>query len=192
MNYKREIARDTPQKTAEKREERGMAIILTLGVLSMLLVIALAFASNARTDRKAAAANASLTQAKLLAESAVERVLGINQYYSATYPASEDVVATTSTHGTNNSVIYTDFLSHLDTTVNNENIYTYDPVSDAISWVFVYADPDPANSGDEKIIGRIAYTVISASNKINPAVAVQHEDASGYPDADGVQSLISK
>lgn len=56
--------------------ERGVALLLTLGVLSLLLILAMSFAFTSRTERMASSVNADLIKARLLCESGLERVLG--------------------------------------------------------------------------------------------------------------------
>ena len=55
--------------------QRGIALMMTLGVLALLLIMALAFAYTTRTERLAASVNTDLVRARLLAESGVERAI---------------------------------------------------------------------------------------------------------------------
>lgn len=162
---------------SRSHEERGIALIMTLGILSMLLVLALAFASNARTERKAANANANLMSARLLAESAIERLLAVNQMDSIANPATESELVITRSQGVDPSdgtTVYKDFLSRLSTTINKESIYAYN-ASDDTAWEFFTDD-------EGKIIGRVAYVSIGGSSNINPAAVVKHNGAPGVPD----------
>ena len=68
------LATPTPQG------QRGIALLLTLGVLSLLLVLAMSFAYSTRTERQAAGNNADLIKARLLAESGLERVIATIRY----------------------------------------------------------------------------------------------------------------
>lgn len=54
--------------------ERGSALLLTLGILSFVMMIALSFAFSARTGRTIAKSAADQVQVRLLAESALERI----------------------------------------------------------------------------------------------------------------------
>jgi hypothetical protein len=58
-----------------RKRERGIALLLTLGVLSLLLILAMSFAFNARTERMASAINADFIRARLLCESGLARAL---------------------------------------------------------------------------------------------------------------------
>jgi uncharacterized protein involved in response to NO len=54
--------------------ERGSALLLTLGILTFVMMIALSFAFSARTGRTIAKSAADQVQVRLLAESALERI----------------------------------------------------------------------------------------------------------------------
>jgi hypothetical protein len=58
-----------------ENKQRGSALLLTLGILSLVLILAMSFAFTARTTRQVAKVNADQIKARLLAESALERVL---------------------------------------------------------------------------------------------------------------------
>ncbi|NLZ62766.1 MAG: hypothetical protein GX902_03060, partial [Lentisphaerae bacterium] len=55
--------------------ERGSAILLALGILSLALILGMAFAFTARTDRQIAQVSADTVKVRLLSESALERML---------------------------------------------------------------------------------------------------------------------
>lgn len=55
-------------------KRKGVALLFALGILSLLLVLGLAFVANAVISQKAAANNSSRSQAKMLAQSAINRV----------------------------------------------------------------------------------------------------------------------
>lgn len=81
MNQSENIA--PPVAPRGEKSQRGIALLLTLGILSLLLIIAMAFAYTSRTERMAAAINADMVRARLMCESGVERTLAYLQY---TYP----------------------------------------------------------------------------------------------------------
>ena len=56
-------------KKTGKRDEKGSALLLTLGILSLALILGMSFAFSARTSRQVAKVNADQVKAKLLAES---------------------------------------------------------------------------------------------------------------------------
>jgi len=57
-----------------------MALLFSLGILAMMLVLALVFATNAMIERKVAASYGDKAKAELLAKTAVQRILMMNQY----------------------------------------------------------------------------------------------------------------
>lgn len=61
--------------------ERGIALLFALGVLSLLLVLGLAFATNSLMARKVAANNSYRGQAKIMALSAINRVATAIAFY---------------------------------------------------------------------------------------------------------------
>jgi len=54
--------------------QRGSALLLTLGILSLALILAMSFAFSARTNRQVAMVNADQIKARLLAESGWQRL----------------------------------------------------------------------------------------------------------------------
>ncbi|MBR4901661.1 MAG: hypothetical protein IKZ46_12045 [Victivallales bacterium] len=70
------------QKTKKDRQnERGSALLLVLGILSLVLVLGMSFVFTARTERQVAQANSSQMSAKLIAQSALNRVVSDMGYY---------------------------------------------------------------------------------------------------------------
>ena len=65
-----------------RNDEKGMALIFTLGILIILMMLGLAFAMLSQTNRKLAAVNSDVTIARLLAESTLERVISSMRYYN--------------------------------------------------------------------------------------------------------------
>lgn len=64
-----------PYTTRNNSREQGSALLLTLGVLSLVLILAMAFAFTARTERQISRVNADQHQAKALAESTLNTVM---------------------------------------------------------------------------------------------------------------------
>lgn len=156
--------------------ESGVALLFALGILSLLLVLGLAFASNALLSQKVAANNSNRSQAKLLAQSAISRIATAIMYYQ--YEASKSGIiplnySDTYSYGKDkNGKIFADGLFSAD-----DSLLT--PPSSAMiekpdentfqnpKWAFVFDKPE--SESDRKIIGRIAYQQVSpkGSSKIN-------------------------
>ena len=64
-----------------KNRQRGVALLLSLGVLSLLLVSGIAFVAGALQSQRSAAAYRFRTQAQLLGKSSVNRVMMLMRYY---------------------------------------------------------------------------------------------------------------
>lgn len=157
----------TRRKINKSSDERGIALIMTLGILSMLLVLALAFASSARTERKVAAANADAKKAQLIAEGALDRVIALANYKSLGEVGDfygeesyQDWIINIRTKGTDGEVIYypTDPLSIT-------NTYSSSPSGDNIRWNNVKVN--------NEIVGRFAYKVVGMPAWIDPAACVE-------------------
>ena len=156
------LATPTPQG------QRGIALLLTLGVLSLLLVLAMSFAYSTRTERQAAGNNADLIKARLLAESGLERVIATIRYaivkgehfgpkcsdpFSLIYPGTD-------ARWTGYPCIFTPTTtdaadpigSSLETILGS---YTLPPGTETNSanWIHITGD-------DGKLIGRIAYVAL--------------------------------
>jgi hypothetical protein len=75
------------KRSKSTTRQRGIALMMTLGVLALLLIMALAFAYTTRTERLAAGVNTDLIRARLLAESGVERAIAFLREQYAANPA---------------------------------------------------------------------------------------------------------
>jgi len=60
--------------------EKGSALLLTLGILSLVMLMAMSFAFSSRTTRHVAKVNADLTAASLHSETGVDRAVGLMYY----------------------------------------------------------------------------------------------------------------
>ncbi len=174
-----------------RKNEHGIALLFTLGLLALLLVMAMAFASIAIMQRRTATNNAELTSARLLAESALQRVLGAMRFYRETGGTQYDDIISHDTTSNNPDITPAtanqktfDWAYMLDTTVDGARIYEwpspYDPDdSAAIHWQYV----DNGKSGaDKRLIGRFAYKTFGSGCKLDPAACVRHTSATpGVP-----------
>jgi Tfp pilus assembly protein PilX len=132
-----------------KSGEKGIALLFTLGMLTVLLVLALGFATTSITQRRSAATNVQGTVARLLAESTLERVMGSLQFYdNSSMPCSHSLTVD------DNDWLYK--LGTADTGTTDVNgVFTWNTDYSDISWEYITVN-DGANN---KIIGRIAYVI---------------------------------
>ena len=160
------------------RDEKGIALLFTLGILSVLLVIALGFATTSITERRAASNNNDLTAARMLAESAVNRAIGAMRFYADSGYQFDDIIShdISSTPPQNQQTF--DMLYKLNTVVNGSLIWPswswsdYDKTANsAVHWQYVNNGLDTTDA-KYKLIGRYAYVVFGTSGKLDPAACV--------------------
>ena len=63
----------------DNKDERGSALVLTLGILSLVLIMGMSFAFSSRTSRQVAKVNADQVKANLHGESGLDYALGVMQ-----------------------------------------------------------------------------------------------------------------
>ncbi|MDR0932437.1 MAG: hypothetical protein LBM70_05380, partial [Victivallales bacterium] len=183
-------------KMDNRRNQRGVALLFALGILSLLLIFGLAFVTNALLSQKIAGNNRSRSQAKMLAQSAISRMAISMMFYQ--YEAANagfiplnymDVHSFYDLNGTPGKTP-----SALEATdglrggagsilVSNMNLTNYDLAREdhqKAQWSYITAKDD---SGENKIVGRIAYQVLpsNASAHINLDHALRGVYDSGDP-----------
>ncbi len=169
----------TLKNNSRASDERGIALLFTLGILSLLLILAVAFATSSITQRKIASNNSDATYAKMLAESVLHKVVGVLQNYDegAQYSHCDN-----STHAGSPNHANVDWLYKLGTT---DIFYWYDSYGspENINWEFLtqYDSKDNTN----KIKGRYAYIVIPGGG-IDPVklVSTFYDEGDNYPESD--------
>ncbi len=181
------------KETKQRVKERGIALLFTLGIMAILLTMALAFALVSRISRKVAESAVDTVAAKLLAESALERVSGSIMLYNEDisegriYPGTNSFffVSGSSDDGWDNrNVLFshssdgdTDWLYRMGTEYTFEDGNTSrdymgwfgsDPAAFKsalpVTWKYIRVD----DGTDERITGRFAYIVIDESGKLDP------------------------
>ena len=171
----------------ELKKESGVALLFALGILSLLLVLGLAFASNALLAQKVAANNSNRSQAKLLAQSAISRITIAMMYYQAQAAQQSppiiplnysDVYSYGKDGQTENGNIFADGLystsdSLLKPPASLAAVMTDSTTYAKPKWTFIYDKPlsssGTSSSATRKIIGRIAYqqVITPAQSKIS-------------------------
>lgn len=148
----------------KNKKQRGVALVFTLGILGLLTVVALGFASTALINRKVAENCANISYAQTIARSialpramyAVRNIAALEQFYSTS--------TTTPTY---------DWLWKLDTSLQGTQLfqYQYKAVSsgvNAVDWVYVRDTNDTNN----RILGRYAYVVVPDKGRLDPSVNI--------------------
>ena len=145
----------------KSRSQKGIAIVFVLGILGLLTVIGLGFASSALLDKQISNNNTNVEGARLLAKSGFERAFALLKAGAS----AENVVSRSGSSGH-------DFLWKLNTVMDGLDVYfmgrTYNPSNTSTpQWQYV----NNGKSGtDNEIIGRFAYVVTSGHGKLDPSV----------------------
>ena len=77
------MSNTTLKENVRKRWQKGVALLFALGILGLLLVMALGFATNSIFDQMIASNNGNSSAAKTIAQSGLERIRNMLQNYEA-------------------------------------------------------------------------------------------------------------
>jgi hypothetical protein len=181
-------------RVARGHREKGVAILLTLGVLSLTLVLVLSFAMTSTIDRKAAMNYADQVRARMLAESGLARAVGflqvemakeINSYDTFYRATSGDWVGRAVTGSVNadgsgggREGIDDAFAVKFSGYDGEVKDFLPTPTSDAtlggsLGWLLIESTQDSSTSGDfsqhqTRVIGRLTYLIEDVSGYIDP------------------------
>ncbi len=160
-------------RKAVHKNESGVALLFALGILSLLLVLGLAFASNALLAQKVARNNSNRSQAKLLAQSAISRIATAIMYYQfqaanwspAIIPVDYSDIYSYGKDKDNK--VFADGLFSKDDSLLTppSSVSTEQPTTETFQkpkWAFIFDKPE--SKADRKIVGRIAYQQVPGSN----------------------------
>lgn len=174
----------------KKHEQRGVALLFALGMLTLLLISGMAFVANALTAQKIAANNGARSQARVFAQSALSRVLAsvmIYQYqlqkiqgefpenFNEIYSHGTVKVSASGEEETNDKLSGKESLLRLphDNSIISSGIAAqfnnFLEQNSDVKWVYFYNTGDTGND-DRKLIGRAAWKVISSSPQISAPV----------------------
>jgi len=173
----------------KRKRQRGIALLMTLGVLSLLLILAMSFSYQAQTERMAASNSAETVRARLLSESCLERILaGLAFNFDGTDdediypPRTGTLFATPYTSGT-----YTQHYWINTSGTDNEGFATAVTVDGLPSglatilsagrWVHIMENETTRNLDGTagiatRIVGRLAFLVLDESGKIDASAVV--------------------
>jgi hypothetical protein len=184
-------------RVARRHREKGVAILLTLGVLSLTLVLVLSFAMTSTIDRKAAMNYANQVRARMLAESGLARAIGFlreemgddlnsfDHFYRAAAGGTwEGRAVTGSVNLDGSSRVGIDDAFAVKFTGYDESLKSFlpTPTSDAtlggsLGWLLIESVQDTSPNGDfslsqTKVIGRLTYLIEDVSGYIDPTAWV--------------------
>lgn len=157
-----------------KSNERGVALIFTLGILALLLILALSFASSSMLERKAALYSNNASGARIIAQAGLNRAIAAMSMYM-TISDNFDIIKSMDTTSDNGETY--DFLYRLNTdsdgVVYNIDMDNYDATDNgSIHWNYIYNTDPSSTSSDKKIIGRFAYVILPAGGRLDPSACV--------------------
>lgn len=161
-------------KKGEIRNQRGVALIFTLGILGLLTVMALGFASTAMLNQKIASNSAGASSARMLAQVGVQRALTAVALYTADAANNavgfSDIFSREYGSGKTGNQNTCDFIWKLTTKINDIPLYElpvdYDNKS-GVTWQYV---TDPSDTTNNTLIGRYAYVVVPYYGALDPSV----------------------
>ena len=161
-------------KKGKIRNQRGVALIFTLGILGLLTVMALGFASTAMLNQKIASNSAGASSARMLAQVGVQRALTAVALYTADAANNavgfSDIFSREYGSGKTGNQNTCDFIWKLTTKINDIPLYElpvdYDNKS-GVTWQYV---TDPSDTTNNTLIGRYAYVVVPYYGVLDPSV----------------------
>ena len=151
-----------------KRRERGIALIFTLGILGLLTVLALGFASTAMLNSKISGNISHQQKARYIARLGAERAL-----YALTQCPDIPISNIFSKSAVGIDKKSCDGIWKLNTKLNGIPIYeiTDDYGADSVGWEYIRDPQSDTNENDKNdIIGRYAYVVVEETGKLDPSV----------------------
>ena len=175
-------------KKGKIRNQRGVALIFTLGILGLLTVMALGFASTAMLNQKIASNSAGASSARMLAQVGVQRALTAVALYTADAANNavgfSDIFSREYGSGKTGNQNTCDFIWKLTTKINDIPLYElpvdYDNKS-GVTWQYV---TDPSDTTNNTLIGRYAYVVVPYYGALDPSVnyGQSFTDSTANPD----------
>jgi hypothetical protein len=159
------------------QNERGIALLFSLTFLALLMVLALAFASNSMLEQKIAYYGKSSISSKMLADSALNRIVTLMQFYDSGVFYSRDSTSTATLTATTNPY---DLADDLETMEGSSYVFQWVDTGTGITgyenkimWDFIRQDQvqDDGTTAN-KIIGRVAYVIIP-DGEVSPLALVK-------------------
>ena len=161
------------------RREKGIALLFTLGILGLLTVLALSFASSAMLERKAAQYNSGASSARILAQAGLNRAIAaMTIYKTANYENFDQLISHCTSAIDPINYLTFDQLYKMNTMADgtssffNPNTYLKTDAN-AIHWIYVNNGGTTSSPATYELTGRFAYTVTPAGGRLDPAACVE-------------------
>ena len=178
------------KENVRKKSQKGVALLFALGILGLLLVMALGFATNSIFDQMIANNNGNSSSARTIAQSGLERVRNMLQNYAEKIRDMTGANNFTAdgiygySHSGDTSVLRTNALTdpgNSDTLKDFFSSYLYTPANwvtnsmgNNINWIYLKADG--------KLAGRMSYIILNRAD-LDPgklvSSAIDEASASG-------------
>lgn len=177
------MSNTTSKENVRKKSQKGVALLFALGILGLLLVMALGFATNSIFDQLIASNSSSNSSARAIANSGLERARLIIQNYSDTMPLFNTTTLNFTTNGIfgyshsevttvftadasnpGNSNAKSDMLADARFFGNYPTISWTADMTNNINWIYL--------KSDNRIIGRMAYIILNRAD-LDPARLVK-------------------
>lgn len=163
------------KKNANWAGQQGVALLFALGILSMLLILGLAFVANSLLAQKVAANNSNRSQAKMLAQSGISRMVISLMYYQELvaekgYSVKDySDVYSVGDPDTSSDAKKDGLLGEKSKLIPSGMASRYDVDTDLHGeWIYFTAKEDiDSSTTQDKIIGRIAYQMLPAARTSN-------------------------
>ncbi|MFA7231974.1 MAG: hypothetical protein WC071_11950, partial [Victivallaceae bacterium] len=132
--------------------ENGIALLFALSILSLLLVLTLAFASNSIFDQKTAYNSANMSRTRMMAQSAFSKTMVlISQYGDAIKNSGRDTYIDPNAPSKLNSTY--NGLTHLNISTSTVMFEWQPTYKNSIGWNYL-------KKADGELIGRYAYVIL--------------------------------
>ena len=161
--------------------EKGAALLMALGLLTVLLLMGLAFSFASTMRRRSAEVRSDAVVGQLLAESGINRTMAtLNANFSGTlFPEEGFYTADPNSawHGRQylpsiNGSMTTGIEQALSVSVSGRTFTPETTLDDDVGWIPIMAKRKLGEEHRNVLIGRMAYLVINESGKIDPGTAV--------------------
>ncbi|MCF7791637.1 MAG: hypothetical protein K9L78_03760 [Victivallales bacterium] len=149
--------------------DKGIATVLTLGILALLAALAVSFVSESILLDKISKNSLDLERSRLMAQSMVQRTIAVANKYNET--TSSSLIDFHSTLISGDTAVTDELNEAITTNFNNIRYYQWNATDpDSPCWQYIRTIRNSNN--DSQIIGRVAYVTVNNIGKLDPSVIV--------------------